>query len=209
MKTTRWQRLPASHDYGETNGREDGGKDMDVVEMTKDEFQLLYSTAMTDIIGGQLREAEFRQQLLDKDDETNGGDEAAQEGFGQDAVEETQTKKTGQENGGASNTSNDATDSGMHDGIVISTTPFVYTALDDAPDKQRARSLGPQDHLRSAAEQRVAERIEDKGVEPTYRWDVGEVVGERQGHGQVHAGYCQGGYKIALEKGQFVLTQPY
>lgn len=64
--------LPAGHNYGKTNGGNDGREHVDIVKMTKDECQLLDSTAMTDVISGQLGETEFREQLLHEDDETDG-----------------------------------------------------------------------------------------------------------------------------------------
>lgn len=107
-----------------------------MVEMTEYKRQFVYSTLfMADIISGQLSEAEFRQQLLDKYDETNGGDEAAEEGFGQDTIQEAQTAETGQQDGGASHTSDNTTDLGMHDAIVIGAAALLYAVLDNTSDE--------------------------------------------------------------------------
>lgn len=38
---------------------------------------------------------------------------------------------------------------------------------------------------------------------------MGEVVGERKGHGQVHAGDGEGSDEVALEEGPLVLAHPY
>lgn len=96
----------------------------------------------------------------------------------------------------------------MHDGIVICAAAAVDASLDDAAHEQRSRSLGAEDHLGRAAQQGVAKRVEDKGVQAIDGRYVGEVVGEGQGHGQVHAGNGQGGDEVALEEGQLVLAHP-
>lgn len=97
----------------------------------------------------------------------------------------------------------------MHDGIVVCTTATIYATLDNAPDKQRARRLGPEDHLGGTAEQSIAERVEDEGVQAIDGRNVGQVVGEGEGHRQVHASNGEGGYEVALDKRQLVLAHPY
>lgn len=179
-----------------------------MAEMAKDESQLVHGTAVADSIGGKLGESQLGQKLLDEDDESYGGDEAAQERLGQHAVEEAQSKQARQENGGASGAGDDAAYFGMHESIVVGASTVVYTALYDAADKQGAGSLGAEDHLRGAAEHGVDEGVEDEGVQAVDGRHMGEGVGEGQGHGQIHPGEGQGGDQVAFEEGQLVLAHP-
>lgn len=63
--------------------------------------------------------------------------------------------------------------------------------------------------MRRGTQNGVQEGIEDKRVQAIYWWDVGEGVGEGEGHWQIHAGNGQSGDEVALEEGELVLTQPY
>lgn len=97
----------------------------------------------------------------------------------------------------------------MHDGVVVTATAKFHAALDDAPDKQRPGSLRAEDHLGRGAQDGVQEGVEDEGVQAVDWWDVGESIGEGEGHRQVHAGDGEGGNEVALEEGELVLAHPY
>lgn len=176
--------------------------------MTEDEGELFHGAPVSDVVSSHGGQAQLGQQLLDEDDKTDGRDEAAQKGLGQHAVEETQAKQAGHEDSGASGAGDDATDAGMHSGIVVGAATPIDATLDNASDEKRARGLGAEDHLGGAAEQGVAERVEDEGVEAVDGGHVGEIVGEGESHGQVHAGDGQGGDEVALEEGELVLAHP-
>lgn len=82
VRAAHWEGIvPAGHDYGEADERYDGSEDMYVTGMCQDEGQLVHGAPMADVVSSQLGQAQLGHQLLDKDDETNGRDETAQEWF--------------------------------------------------------------------------------------------------------------------------------
>lgn len=155
---------------------------------------------MTDSVCRQFDQAQLGQQLLDENDKTDCRNKSAQEGLRQHAVQETQAKQSRQENGSASRARDDTAYLSMHDSIVVSATALIHTPLDDTADQQRPGGLGAEDHLRGAAEQSVAERVEDEGVQAVHGRNVSQGVGEGQGHGKVHSGDGQCCYEVAFKE---------
>ena len=87
-------------------------------------------------------------------------------------------------------------------------SPPVYVFPDHLSGKQGACCLRTHDHERGGSEYSVHDRVEDESVESVDGWDMAEVGGVREGHGNVERGHREGCDEIALEIGPFVLADP-
>lgn len=182
--------VPENHDDGKAHQGDDGSELVYPVQIAEDEAELVDSASVVNAgsFGSQFGEAKLGDQLVNKNDEANGRDEAAQERAGEHAVEEAEASNAGQKHGCAGNTGNNTANLCMQDVIVFVATARVNTGANDGANEQRTGCLGPDHHLRTTAEQRVDHRVEDKGVQATDGRHVGKVASEGQGHGQVDAG---------------------
>jgi len=182
---------------------------MNLIQVLEDEGELVDAAGMANVGAvSQAAQAQLGDELVDGNHDADSADETAEEGPREHAVEEAQTSHAGDEHHGTGHTGDDAAQAGVQVGIVIPTFAAVDAALDDGAHEEGSGRLGAHDHGRAAAEEGVDERVEDERVETVEGRDVGQVVGEREGHRDVHAGDGESGDEVALEVRPAVLARP-
>jgi hypothetical protein len=198
----------AHHEHeDETDGGHDDGELVGTAEVPDNELDLVDAAAVANTrLGGVPGQAELGDELVDGDDETNGRDEAAQERPAEDAVEEAEARKTGEQDDSTRHTTHDTADPCVQHVVVL--LAGIDAALHNGSDQQGAGSLRANNHLRAASKQGVNQRVDDKGVQAVDGRDMGQVLGVGQDHGEVDGGDGQGRDKVALEVGPPVLGHP-
>lgn len=129
-----------------------------------------------------LGKTKLGNRLVDRNNEANRRDEAAQERLAENTVEEAQAGETRKKDSSTSHTRHDTTDLSLDLCIVLVALVMVDAASHHRPDQQRTSSFRANHHLRRAAENGVYEWVEDEGIQAIDRRDMCEVVGEGQSH---------------------------
>jgi hypothetical protein len=113
--------LTEQHNDNEAGPRQCKRESVDPVEIAEYESQLVDAAAVADSrrLLLQSAEAELRHQLIDGDDEADSGDEAAQKGPGEHAVQKSKTGNTCDEDGSARHARHDPAYRGVEGSVVI------------------------------------------------------------------------------------------
>jgi hypothetical protein len=151
--------VPEEHDDEEGSERHGTGESMGLSKTAKKEDNFVQATAMRHLIGGQACEPHLGNELVYKDDNTNGANEASQKGPAQDVVQEAESKEAGDKNEGTGHACHDASNFGIAPAVVVVGSTLLDVLTHNLADEERARRLGTDYHLRTGAQHGVYERV--------------------------------------------------
>jgi len=148
-------------------------------DVAEEEDGLVDGASMRDLVSREPRQTHLRNELVDKDDHTNGADEASQEGSAKNVVQEAESEEARYQNEGASKTRHNASDLSIPSTIIIPSCALLDVLTHDFAHQQRTWRFGSDNHLWAGAEDCVDQGVQGEAVKAVYRWHVCEVGGIR------------------------------
>lgn len=89
-------------------------------DVAEEEDHFVDGASVRHLVGRKSRQAHLRNELVDKDDHTNGADEASQEGSAKNVVQEAKSEEARHQNEGSSETRHNAGNLSIPSTIVVS-----------------------------------------------------------------------------------------
>jgi len=200
--------IPKEHD--DEKGSEGHGtcESMGASDIAKEKDDFVQAAAVGHLISSQSCEPHLGNELVYKDDYTDGADEASQKGSAQDIVQETKPEEACDKDKGTGHARHDASDLGISSTVVVAGSTLLDVLTHDLAYEEGARCFGTDNHLRTGAQHSIYERVQGEAVETMDRRQVGEVGGIGESHGDVERGHGDGCDEVALEVAPLVLLRP-
>jgi len=200
--------IPEEHDDEEGSEGHGTCESMGASNIAEEKDDFVQAAAVGYLVSSQSCEPHLGNELVYKDDYTDGADEAAQEWPAQDIVQETKSKEACDQDKGTSHARHDASDLGITSAVVVAGSTLLDVLTHDLAYEEGARCLWTNDHLRTGAEYGVNQRIQREAVETVDGRQVGKVGSIGESHGNVEGGHGDGGDEVALEVAPLVLLGP-
>jgi hypothetical protein len=181
---------------------------MGAFDIAEEKDHFIHTASMGYLVSGQSCQPHFRNELIDKDDNTNGADEASQEWPTEDIVQEAEPEDTGHKDKRSSQACHNASNFGVSAPIVVPSCALFDILAHYFTNEERTRRFRPDNHLRAGAQNCVYQRVQGEAVETVYGWNMGEVRGIRERHRDVEGCHGDCSNQVAFEISPFVLLRP-
>lgn len=165
--------LSEDHDNGEGAKGDSASQPVCFVGILDEVDDLCQGTAMsstTRIMFDERTHSSFRYKLIDKNDNTNSTDKAAQERPAEDTIQEAKSEETCKQNNGSGDSSHHSGDLSVTRKIVVSVFSGTDVLAHDLSSKERSSGFGTNNQLGYSTKNGVDEWIEDECVETINGW---------------------------------------
>ena len=143
--------IPEEHDNEEGSEGHGTCESMSASNIAKEKDDFVQATAVRDLIGSQSCEPHLGNELVYKNDYTDGADEASQKGSAQDIVQETESEEAGDKDESTGHACHDARNLRIASTVVVAGSTLLNVFTHDLAYEEGARCLGTNDHLRTGA----------------------------------------------------------
>ena len=131
------QNLPSHHNDDEADAGNDESRAVCLLNVVDHEYDFIHAASVTDALRVcQVRQSQFRNELIYGNDEPNGTDETAQERAAQDAVQEAQSDQTSDQDHAARHACYHAAYPSMKEVVILLAVPRVDASPNSCPHKE-------------------------------------------------------------------------